>query len=143
MTDHSKLVNDFRKAMFVDHDPAAVARLYAEDAVMKDAASGEVVRGRNAIADYHGTYLKAFPDPSAEALNVFGSGDWFAAEFRITGTHSAPLHVGSGEPIPPSGRRIALDVCWIGRSSLDGLCAEDHTYYDGTAFQQAVQGEET
>lgn len=139
MANHTKLVDDFRRAMFVDHDPAAIARLYAENAILKDVPSGEVLRGRDAIAEFHARYLRAFPDLSAEALNVFGSGEWFAAEFRITGTHSGPLEVGPGETIPGSGQRVTLDACWIGRIAPDGTCAEDHTYYDNTVFARLAQ----
>lgn len=139
MANYQKVVEDFRNAMFVDHDPAAIARLYTEDAVMMDASQPDLIRGNQAIAEYHGTFLRAFPDLSGEPRNVFGSGEWFAAEFRITGTHTGPLDVGPGQSIPPTGKRIELNACWIGRVAPDGRCAEDHTYYDNTVFASLVQ----
>lgn len=139
MASYQKVVDDFRKAMFVDHDPAAIARLYTEDATMMDAAQPEPIRGNQAIAEYHATFLRAFPDLSAEAQNVFGSGEWFAAEFRITGTHTGPLDIGPDQSIAPTGKRIALNACWIGRATPDGRCAEDHTYYDNTVFAELAR----
>lgn len=139
MSSYQKLVDDFHKAMFVDHDASAIARLYTEDAVLKDASSPEPVRGNEAIGEYHAVFFRAFPDLSAEFLNVFGSGEWFAAEVRFSGTHSGPLEIGPGEVIPPTGRKITADGCWIGRISPDGRCAEDHTYYDSGVFAALTQ----
>jgi len=138
MRDHQKLVEEFRRAMFTDHDPAALGRLYTEDAVLKDAALSEPIRGREAIVAYHASFLRAFPDLSGEALNVFGSGDWFAAEFRVRGTHTGPLELGPDTTIPPTGRSVEVAVCWIGRLSPDGLCREDHSYYDTAPFTSLV-----
>jgi uncharacterized protein (TIGR02246 family) len=139
MASYQKLVDAFRQAMFVDHDPAAVARLYTEDATLMDPGQSEPVRGNQAIADYHAAFLRGFPDLSGEPQNVFGSGEWFAAEFRITGTHTAPLDVGPDQSIPPTGKRIVLNACWIGRVAPDGRCAEDHTYYDSAVFAALAQ----
>jgi ketosteroid isomerase-like protein len=139
MGSNQKLVDDFRKAMFIDHDPAAIARLYTEDAILMDVGQEEPIRGNQAIADYHATFLRAFPDLSAETRNVFGSGDWFAAEFLITGTHTGPLDVAPGQSIPATGKRITLNACWIGRVTPDGRCAEDHTYYDTAVFANLAQ----
>jgi predicted ester cyclase len=141
MSNHQKLVDDFRRAMFVDHDAAAVGRLYTSDAVLRDVGSPEPIRGRDAIAEYHANFLRAMPDLSAETRNVFGSGEWFAAELRITGTHTGPLQTEAGE-IPPTGRPFSFDACWIGRVSPDGRCAEDHTYYDTAAFAALAEAAE-
>jgi hypothetical protein len=140
MSNYQKLVDDFRKAMFVDHDPAAIARLYTDDAILLDAAAPDPIRGRDHIAEYHAGFLRAFPELSAETRNVFGSGDWFAAEFRISGTHTGPLELEPGQSIPPTGRQIVADACWIGRITPDGRCAEDHTYYDSAAFSRLAEG---
>jgi ketosteroid isomerase-like protein len=140
MSSYQKLVSDFRKAMFLDHDPAAVARCYTDDAVLTDPGHPEPIRGAKAIGDYHGIFLRAFPDLSGEPLNVFGSGEWFAAEFRVTGTHTGPLEVEPGEVIPPTGRKLDLNVCWIGRVAPDGRCSEDHSYYDTLVFAELAKG---
>jgi predicted ester cyclase len=139
MSSYQQVIDAFRQAMFVDHDPAAIARIYTEDATLVDAAQPEPIRGSQAIAEYHGTFLRAFPDLSAEVRNAFGSGEWFAAEFRITGTHTGPLELGPDETIPPTGRRITLSACWVGRATPDGRCAEDHTYYDNMVFASLAQ----
>jgi hypothetical protein len=139
MSNFQKVVEDFRRAMFVDHDPAAIRRVYTDDATMTDPGNPEPLRGAEAIAEYHAGFLRAFPDLTGEARNVFGSGEWFAAEFRIAGTHTGPLELGPDESIPPSGKRITLDVCWIGRATPDGRCAEDHSYWDNTPFLQLAE----
>jgi hypothetical protein len=134
MSNHQKLVEAFRKAMFVDHDPAAIRELYTEEATLLDPGLAEPLRGNAAIAEYHAGFLRAFPDLSAETLNLFGSGDWFVGEFRVRGTHSGPLELEPGHTVPATGKGIDLRVCWVGRVAPDGRCAEDHSYYDTSVF---------
>lgn len=138
MPNHQKAVDDFRQAMFVDRDPAALARLYSDDAVLLDPGADGPIRGNQAIAAYHAAYLRAFPDLGAETRNVFGSGDWFAAELHVSGTHTGPLEVEPGHTLAPTGRKVDLDVCWVGRLAADGRLVEDHTYYDSAAFAALV-----
>jgi ketosteroid isomerase-like protein len=139
MSDYRRLVDDFRKAMFVDHDSNAIRNLYTEDAVLIDPNNPTPLRGRDAIAEYHGGFLQAFPDLSAEVVNVFGSGEWFAAEFRISGTHTGPLEAAPGEHLAPTGEKIDTDICWIGRLAPDGRCAEDHSYFDNSVFARLFE----
>ncbi len=134
MSNHQKLVDDFHKAMFVDHDPAAIAGLYTEDAILKDPTTEEPIRGKEAIGEYHAGFLRAFPDMSADFFNVFGAGEWFAVEFRFTGTHTGSLELAPGQVVPGTGRKITADGCWIGRMAPDGRCAEDHSYFDTGVF---------
>jgi hypothetical protein len=43
------------------HDPSAIAELFATDATVRDAASPDVARGRDAIAGRAATIIGAFP----------------------------------------------------------------------------------
>ena len=52
------------KRAFKSGDPAAIAALYTEDAVLHQAS--EVAQGREAIKESYAAFLRAFPDGGSE-----------------------------------------------------------------------------
>lgn len=135
---YQKLVEDFHKALFVQHDVRAAAQLYTEDATLWDPMEAGPVKGRTAIEKNLSGYVRAFPDISGEIINVFGSGDRFAAELLLRGSNTGPLELEPGKTAPPTGKRVEMRVCWVGRVAPDGRCSEDHTYYDSASFMQQL-----
>lgn len=139
MADYRQVVEKFQRAMSVQHDARAAVQVYAEDVTAIDftmpAAS---MKGLQAKEAYLATFLRAFPDFSVETRNLFGSGDWFSAEITTRGTHTGPLQLGPGNTIPPTGRRIELPVCWVGRVNADGLCAEERIYYNAASLMEQL-----
>jgi steroid delta-isomerase-like uncharacterized protein len=121
-------------AIFHQRDPKAAAALYTEDATMWDPGETDLVQGRDAIQAYYTVYLTAFPDLDADLTNLIASGDRFAAELVISGTHTGTLESSPGVAIPATGRRWTLNVCFAGRITPDGRCADDRTYYDNASF---------
>ena len=140
MPNHTELVDAFRRAMFVNHDADAVAALYAEDAMLTDPGLDTPLRGREAIAEYHRGFLQAFPDLTAEIRNSFGSGDWFAVELLVRGTHDGPLALGPDQTLEATGKPVTMKVCWIGRIGADAQFVEDHTYYDSRSLLELAEG---
>lgn len=132
------MVDAFRRAFFAQHDAKAAAQVYAADATLWDPSTPGVIRGRQAMEENLAAYLRALPDISVETTNLFGSGDCFAAEFTMRGTNTGPFDMGPGNPIPPTGKRVELKLCWIGRVTPGGLCAEDRTYYDSATLMQQL-----
>lgn len=140
VTDHAEQVVDrFVDAFFGRHDAEAAARIYAEDAILWDPGEPDVVKGREAVRANLEGYLGAFPDFRGEITNLFGSADWGAAELTVRGTNTGPLETEPGVTIPPTGRSVELKVCWVFRATPDGLCAEDHTYYDNASLMAQLR----
>ncbi len=94
-------------------------------------------KGRQAKQEYLATFLRAFPDFSIETRNVFGSGDWFVAEITTRGTHTGPLQAGPETVIPPTGRRVEMPVCWVGRVDVEGIC-DERIYYDAANLKSQL-----
>ncbi len=144
MSDHiRRVVYGFREAFFIQHDANAAAQMYTDDATLWDPFTPVPIKGREAIQENLEMYLQAFPDISIEATNLFSSGgfspeNWFAAEFTLRGTNTGLLKIGPGRAISPTGKRIALKVCWIGRVTPKGLCAEDRSYYDSASLMNQL-----
>ena len=77
-------------------DDLGFREYFAEDAVYIDPLLSEPVRGRRAIRDVM-AYCHEWGHYQGEIRNIFGGGDFVAAEQRIRGTvvkpnHSVPTH---------------------------------------------------
>ena len=66
--EHTLRINDATYAAWNAHDADAVATIFAEDAVLREAGSGMEHRGRTAIRDRAAALLAAFPDFRLEKL---------------------------------------------------------------------------
>src|SRR5262245_50446137 len=96
-------VNDRTYAAWNAHDPDAVAAVFAEDAVLREAGRPAEVRGRAAIRDRAAALLAAFPDFRLERLVLIVDGDRHADRWTMTGTHEGELF-----GIPPTGRSVRV-----------------------------------
>jgi ketosteroid isomerase-like protein len=109
-------------------DFQAVAECYTNDAVAITPDQGEL-RGGEAIADYLRQFSVAFPDVRYEHLRKHEVGNVAIDEGYITGTHTMPLPVPSGESIPATGKRIRVRDCDI-VTVEGGLVTSHHFYFD-------------
>jgi len=132
--DMKKVADNIVKA-YKSVDAAAMANLYAEDAIV--IAAGEVIRGRKAIQEHMETMFRAFPDFKVEFTLILISGDHITFEGVGRGTFTGPLASPEGE-IPPTGKKVEFKGVWIGRISPEGLIEEDRTYYDTADFMRQL-----
>jgi hypothetical protein len=116
-------------------DPAAIAALYTEDAILHEGS--QVARGREAIEESYAGLLRAFPDANPEFWNIMSCGEYFIYEGINRGTHSGPLATPEGE-IPPTGRKIEVRFAFIAEMSPEGLIQEDRTYFDSALMMQQL-----
>jgi predicted ester cyclase len=93
-------------------DFQAVAECYANDA---------------AIANYLRQFSDAFPDIQYEHIDKHEAGNVAVDEGYITGTHTAPLPMPSGESIPPTGKRIRVRDCDV--ATVEGGLVTSHNFY--------------
>jgi predicted ester cyclase len=110
--------------------------LYADDATMVTPDAGEI-RGRDAIAEYLGTFSRAFPDASWEALSQLEVGDTAVDEGWFVGTHTGPLAAPNGETIPATGKRVRLRECDIATVE-NGRITSHRFYFDQTEFLEQL-----
>jgi steroid delta-isomerase-like uncharacterized protein len=125
-------VNDRTYAAWNAHDPDAVASVFAEDAVLREAGRPEEVRGRAAIRTRAAALLAAFPDFRLERIVLLIDGERHADRWIMTGTHRGELF-----GIPPTGRTVRLEGATFTRLGPDGLVVEDvhHVDYAGLMAQ--------
>jgi len=132
--DLKKVADNIVKA-YKSADAAAMANLYAEDAII--IVPGEVLRGRKALQKHTESMLRAFPDLKIEFLTVLPSGNHIVFEQLVSGTNTGPLSTPEGE-IPPTGKKVEFKAVWIGRISPEGLIEEDRTYFDSADFMRQL-----
>ena len=124
--DLKKVADKIAKA-YTSYDPVAMAKLYAEDAILIISGEKEPVRGRKAIEEYFVGAFRAYPDLEVEFLTILISGNHIVFEMVVRGTNTGPSLSPEGE-IPPTGKKVEFKVVWIARISPDGLIEEDRTY---------------
>jgi steroid delta-isomerase-like uncharacterized protein len=118
-------VNDRTYAAWNAHDPDAVAAVFAEDAVQRDAGNPEERRGRAAICERAAVILGAFSDFRLERLELVVDGDRHADRWVATGTHDGDLF-----GMAPTGRRVRVEGATFSRLGADGLVVEDTDLWD-------------
>lgn len=127
MADNAEFVRGLLEA-WNDRDFDQIMEATAPDAVLTDAGSGEIFRGREEIRTYNTMWADAFPDGRITVDRVIASGDTVVAEYTGRGTHT-DLLVTRGGTIPPTGRSVTLHFCDI-YDITDGKVKTQHTYGD-------------
>jgi ketosteroid isomerase-like protein len=125
-------VMDRMTAAVMGQDFDAAAACYSENAVAVTPDQGEI-RGRQAIIEYFKRQTEVFPDSGYESLQKHESANIAIDEGYVTGTHTAPLPLLSGETLPPTGKQIRIRACDLA-SVEGGLITEHHFYWDQMEF---------
>ena len=125
-------VNDRTYAAWNAHDADAVAAVFAEDAVLREAGRPDEVCGRAAIRSRAAALLAAFPDFRLERVVLLVDGERHADRWIMTGTHRGELF-----GIPATGRSVRVEGATFTRLGADGLVVEDvhHLDYAGLTAQ--------
>ncbi|MBY0273820.1 ester cyclase [Candidatus Binatia bacterium] len=125
MQERTREVNDATYGAWNAHDPDAVAAVFAEDAVLREAGSPDVLRGRAAIRERALALLTAFPDFHLERVDLLIDGERHADRWIMTGTHRGPLF-----GIPATGRSVRVEGATFTRMGPHGLVVEDIHFAD-------------
>lgn len=120
---------DQQDAAFNRHDAAGVAALYSDDAIVRDQAAGETIRGRSAVEGFIGSYLHAFPDLRWERVGVEIDGNVGVEQWRASGKHDGDLP-GLGS----THRQMTIEGCSVLHFGPDGLVHQEENYWDEAAM---------
>jgi len=107
------------------HDADAVAAVFAEDAVVREAGRPGEVRGRAAVRARAAMLLAAFPDFHLERIELLIDGNRHADRWIMTGTHQGEIF-----GIAPTGKAVRMEGATFTRLDADGLVAEDVHFTD-------------
>lgn len=110
-------------------DRAGHRSTYADDAVLKEYATGREIVGGDQIVEVHFAWRAAFPGVRGEIANLIASGDQVAYETAWMGTHTGPLATPDGQMLPGTGKSIDLPACLV-MTVRDEKIVEQHHYFD-------------
>jgi steroid delta-isomerase-like uncharacterized protein len=107
------------------HNPDAVAAVFADDAVIRDVGSPDVLRGRAAIRERAADLLAAFPDFRLFQLDLVVGEDSNADRWQASGTHR-----GRFLGMDATGNAIQVEGATFSRFDSKGLVVEDVNFWD-------------
>ena len=129
-------VNDRTYAAWNAHDPDAVAAVFAEVCVVREAGSESESRGREGVRARAVALLSAFPDFHLERIELVIDGDRHADRWVMTGTHRGELF-----GIAATGRRVRVEGATFTRLGPDGLVSADVHFTDMAGLLRQLSGE--
>ena len=88
---------------------------------------------REGVKEFFRMYLAAFPDLRFDPEDVLSSGDKVVARTKATGTHE-----GEFMGMPPTGKRVDVQLIDIVRFGDDGLAHEHWGVFDTLAMMQQL-----
>jgi steroid delta-isomerase-like uncharacterized protein len=127
-------VNDATYAAWNAHDADAVAAVFSDDAVVREAGTEAETRGRAPIRERALMLFAAFPDFHLERIALVIDGECHADRWVMTGTHHGELF-----GIAPTGRSVRIEGATFTRLGADGLVTED-VHFSNTASLLAQLG---
>jgi steroid delta-isomerase-like uncharacterized protein len=117
------------------HDPDAIAKFYAADAIAYDPMYPQPLRGREAIKKDSADFFRAFPDMRLEMVTVVEADDRTGAgELKFTGTNTGAITTPTGDEIPATNKRIDLRGAAFVSVNDRGEITEERRYYDVTSM---------
>jgi steroid delta-isomerase-like uncharacterized protein len=102
------LVRRFWEGVFNQKNLAVIDEVCTADCVLHDPTGP--IQGREALKQFIGMYLGAFPDFHISIEDVVAEGDKVAVRHTTTATHQGELM-----GIPPTGKRVAVSGIHITR----------------------------
>ena len=107
------------------HDPAAVTRYMADDAIYEDVALGRVLHGPSEIAKFVEEATRASSDFRFEEVSLFTAGSDYANEWIMTGTNDRAVR-----GVPATGRSFRVRGASVGKLDTSGRIVENRDYYN-------------
>jgi len=107
------------------HDPAAVARYMADDAIYEDVALGRVLHGPSEIAAFVEEATRASSDFRFEEVSLFTAGGVYANEWIMTGTNDREV-----QGVRATGRSFRVRGASVGKLDASGRIVENRDYYN-------------
>jgi len=107
------------------HDPAAVARCMADDAIYEDVALGRALHGPSEIASFVDEATRASSNFRFEQVSLFTAGRDYATEWIMTGTNDREV-----PGVPATGRSFRVRGASVGKLDTRGRIVENRDYYN-------------
>jgi predicted ester cyclase len=122
-----QLMDDFM-ASYNARNWSRFEELHAESALMNEPGLAPY-KGRDAILKSYQGMLSVFPDTYMKKIRAFGHNDLICLEMVVSGTHKGPLPGPGGTMIPPTNRKVQVEIVAVARIH-ERKIIEFHESYD-------------
>jgi steroid delta-isomerase-like uncharacterized protein len=129
--DHAATVRNFY-SLLSDGDVDGFGALLADDFVEHEETPG-LAPTKDGVLEFFRIQRAGFPDMRMHPEDVLVDGDKVVARARMTGTHDGELM-----GIPPTGKRVDVQLIDIIRFEDDGLAHEHWGVFDALAMMQQL-----
>ena len=119
-------------AAWNSHDVEKIASFFTDDGVYEDVAIGAVNRGEEELKAFISSTFTFFPDWKAEVKSRFGTGDWSAREWIMSGTHGGDL-----PGLPATGKKFSVRGASISELH-EGKIRRNTDYWNLASFLQQI-----
>ena len=110
-------------------DSAAIAEVYAEDAVAVTPDGGEL-HGRDDITAYWRQMSQAVPDGTYESVHAYEVGDTAIDEGVFHGHNTGPIQLATGETLPATQKEIRIRGVDFAKVDDVGRNVDYRLYFD-------------
>ncbi|AWE51720.1 MULTISPECIES: ester cyclase [Streptomyces] len=114
-------------------DSAAIAEVYAKDAVAVTPDGGEL-HGRDDITAYWRQMSQAVPDGSYESVHAYEVGDTAIDEGVFHGHNTGPIQLATGETLPATQKEIRIRGVDFAKVDDEGRIVDYRLYFDEMEF---------
>ena len=109
------------------HDIDRYLEHVAEDIVTTNLSRPEPERGKSNVRQFLTDTFAAFPDYAIVVKNRTVTENTIVTEINFGGTHDGQLHLGPGQTLPATGRKISVEGIYV-NTVRDGKVVESRQY---------------
>ncbi len=113
------------------HDSAGAVSLLAENIEYWDVTQSTIFKGRTEVKNFFQSFFEAFPNLSFEILDIFGTGDKVACEWRMRGKQEKEL-----QGINAVGKSIDIQGVSICTARNERIIRQVDYWDSGTMLRQ-------
>ncbi|MFE0405885.1 ester cyclase [Streptomyces nigra] len=114
-------------------DSAAIAEVYAKDAVAVTPDGGEL-HGRDDITAYWRQMSQAVPDGTYESVHAYEVDDTAIDEGVFHGHNTGPIQLATGETLPATQKEIRIRGVDFAKVDDEGRIVDYRLYFDEMEF---------
>ncbi|MEV8089073.1 ester cyclase [Streptomyces nigra] len=114
-------------------DSAAIAEVYAKDAVAVTPDGGEL-HGRDDITAYWRQMSQAVPDGTYESVHAYEIGDTAIDEGVFHGHNTGPIRLATGGTLPATQKEIRIRGVDFAKVDDEGRIVDYRLYFDEMEF---------
>lgn len=135
--DANQFVSDFERA-FNAKDLGGVFSKYYDPNVEYADPEGKMQRGVDSLREMAESWSDGFSDTKLEVVSAVQKGNEIALLQRCTARHTGDFEMSPGESVPPTNKKIQLEIAEFLKINEQGKVVSDIGIMDGARFMKQL-----